>query len=128
MTKDHKLVFVEFKNGFMDKKSKFAIQKKIYDSIVILTDILDQGISHLKDHMEYILVYNESVNAAEQDVMKKKKYAVQHSESYRAFTKSVSKLAKNEYIYFGIDFFENYCFRKVHTYSKEEFEEYLKNN
>lgn len=29
-----KLVFVEFKNGFMDGQKKFAVRKKIYDSII----------------------------------------------------------------------------------------------
>lgn len=68
-----KLVFVEFKNGFMDGQKKFAVRKKIYDSIIILTDILNVGVSHLRDNMEYILVYNESVNACEKDVLKKRK-------------------------------------------------------
>ena len=45
MSKDNKLIFVEFKNGFMDDKKKFDVRKKIYDSVIILTDILNLGIS-----------------------------------------------------------------------------------
>ena len=52
----------------MDNAKKYAVRKKIYDSIIILTDILNIGISHLKDDMEYILVYNETVNQNELDV------------------------------------------------------------
>ncbi len=123
-----KLVFVEFKNGFMDGQKKFAVRKKIYDSIIILTDILNVGVSHLRDNMEYILVYNESVNACEKDVLKKKKEAVQHSQSFDYFAKSLSRLADEEYVCFGIRIFENYCFSKVHTYTEKEFARYLESN
>lgn len=71
LSKDNKLIFVEFKNGFMDKPKKFAVRKKIYDSIIILTDILNTGVSNLKDEMEYILVYNESVNSNEKEILEK---------------------------------------------------------
>ena len=123
-----KLVFVEFKNDFMDGQKKFAVRKKIYDSIIILTDILNVGVSHLRDNMEYILVYNESVNACEKDVLKKKKEAVQHSQSFDYFAKSLSRLADEEYVCFGIRIFENYCFSKVHTYTEKEFARYLESN
>lgn len=123
-----RLVFVEFKNGFMNGQKKFAVRKKIYDSIIILTDILNVGVSRLRDNMEYILVYNESVNAGEKEVLEKKKVAVQHSQAFDFFAKSVSRLADEEYVCFGIRIFENYCFSKVHTYTEEEFAEYLENN
>lgn len=121
------LVFVEFKNGFMDNAEKFSVRKKIYDSIIILTDILNTGISNLRDNMEYILVYNEFANADEKDVINKKSY-VQPSKSFDKFAKSINTLAKEEYVCFGIKIFENYCFKKVHTYTEKEFEQYLENN
>lgn len=126
LSRDNKLIFVEFKNGFMDGEKKFSIRKKIYDSIIILTDILNKGISTLRDQMEYVLVYNETVNANEKEVIEKSKYLVQHSKAYDSFAKSVSKLAMKEYICFGVNMFENYCFSKVHTYTEAEFEEFLK--
>lgn len=128
LNRKNKLVFVEFKNGFMDGQKKFAVRKKIYDSIIILTDILNVGISRLRDDMEYILVYNESVNAGEKDVMNKNKTFVQHSEAFDYFAKSVSRMAEEEYVCFGIKIFENFCFSKVHTYTEKEFAEYLENN
>ena len=127
LTNANELVFVEFKNGFMDAPKKYAVRKKIYDSIIILTDILNMGISSLRDHMQYILVYNESVNNEENDVKKKKSY-VQSSSAFDSFAKSVSKLAKKEYICFGIRIFENYCFKEVHTYTEKEFEQFLNEN
>lgn len=128
LSRDNKLIFVEFKNGFMDNPKKFAVRKKIYDSIIILTDILNTGISSLKDEMEYILVYNESVNSNEEEILRKKQYLVQHSEAFDNFAKSVSKMANTEYVCFGIKMFENYCFSKVHTYTEAEFESFLANN
>lgn len=125
INKKNTLVFVEFKNGFMDNEKKFKVRKKIYDSIIILTDILNMGISGLRDHMEYILVYNETVNANEKDVLQKTKSYVQPSVSFDCFAKSVSRLAHDEYVCFGVRKFENYCFKKVHTYTEKEFEEYL---
>ena len=128
INKNDDLVFVEFKNGYMDTAKKYAVRKKIYDSIIILTDILNVGISQLKNDMEYILVYNETVNKEEADVLKKQKSYVQASKAFDDIAKNISTMAKTEYVCFGIKIFENYCFRKVHTYTEAEFEEYLKNN
>ena len=109
LSRDNKLIFVEFKNGFMDGKKKFDVRKKIYDSIIILTDILDVGISHLRDQMEYVLVYNESVNQNEKEVLEKKSY-IQSSEAYDRLAKGFLGMAQKEYVCFGVNIFKNYCF------------------
>lgn len=127
MTRYNMLIFVEFKNGFMDGKKKFDVRKKIYDSVIILTDILDSGISKQRDQLEYILVYNEDVNKGEADVLKKASY-VQPSKAYDALAKTIFGMAKKEYVCFNIDIFKNYCFKDVHTYTEKEFEEYLERN
>lgn len=128
LSKNNKLIFVEFKNGFMDKPKKFSVRKKIYDSIIILTDILNIGVSRLRDEMEYILVYNESINSDEEESLKKKQYLVQHSKAFDFFAKSVSQMANTEYVCYGISIFKNYCFSNVHTYTEAEFEDFLKHN
>lgn len=127
MSKDNKLIFVEFKNGFMDAKKKFDVRKKIYDSVIILTDILNLGISKLRDQMEYVLVYNENINEDEKDILQKKSY-VQPSKAYDSLAKGIFGMAKKEYVCFGVDIFKNYCFKDVHTYTEKEFEEYLERN
>lgn len=127
INKNNDLVFVEFKNGFMDNSKKFAVRKKIYDSIIILTDIMNMGVSQLKNNMEYILVYNEEVNKNEKEVLEKQKSFVQPSAAFDNIAKTISAMAKTEYVCFGVKIFENYCFRKVHTYTEVEFENYLKN-
>lgn len=119
------LIFVEFKNGYMDKIKQYAVRKKIYDSILILSDIVSAGISDLRICTEYILVYNETVNEKNPDLIKEKKTHIQSSTSFNDFAKSVSRLAGEEYVCFGVKIFENYCFRKVHTYTEKEFEKYL---
>jgi len=122
-----KLVFVEFKNGFMDGQKKFAVRKKIYDSVLIFSDIVSARISDLRTCTDYILVYNEAVNGENPDVIKEKNTHIQPSASYDSFAKKVSSLAGEEHVFFGVKLFENYCFRKVHTYTQKEFEQYLEN-
>ena len=126
VNKNKELVFIEFKNGKMDNR-KYSVWKKIYDSIIILTGVLNTGIGNLRDNMEYILVYNEQANEGLKDIQDKKTY-VQDSGSFNKIANTFGNLAGQEYVCFGIRMFEKYCFKKVHTYSKEEFEKYLKEN
>lgn len=121
------LVFVEFKNGFMDRPKQFAVRKKIYDSALMFTDITSTGISAMRNNMKYILVYNETVNHSNPDteLQKKQKSAVQPSPSFDSIAKTLGQLAEEEYICFGIKIFQNYCFKEVHTYTEKEFAKYL---
>lgn len=122
------LVFVEFKNGFMDRPKQFAVRKKVYDSALIFTDITSTGISYMRDHMKYILVYNETANQdndLDEELKKKRKTAVQPSPAFDAFAKNVGKYANEEYVCFGLKIFQNYCFKEVHTYTEAEFNAYL---
>lgn len=104
---------------------KYLWCAKIYDSIIILTDILNVVLRRLWNNMEYILVYNEFVNAGKKDILEKRKAAVQHSRSFDYFAKHVIRRTGEENICFSIRIFENYCFSKVHIYIKKEFAEYL---
>lgn len=120
-----RLIFVEFKNGYMDRAKQFAVRKKIYDSVLILSDIVSAGISDLRTDTEYILVYNEAVNVKNPDIIKERKRHIQPSASFDTFAKGMGSLAGEEYVCFGVKIFENYCFKKVHTYTEKEFERYL---
>ena len=122
------LVFVEFKNGFMDRPKQFAVRKKVYDSALIFTDITSTGISYMRDHMKYILVYNETANQgnnSDKDLKEKQKTAVQQSPAFDAFAKNMGKYAHEEYVCFGLKIFQDYCFKEVHTYTEAEFNAYL---
>ena len=122
------LVFVEFKNGFMDRPKQFTVRKKVYDSALIFTDITSKGISYMRNHMKYILVYNETANQgnnSDKDLKEKQKTAVQQSPAFDAFAKNVGRYANEEYVCFGLKIFQNYCFKEVHTYTEAEFDAYL---
>ena len=122
------LVFVEFKNGYMDHRKQFAVRKKVYDSVLIFTDITSTGISFMRDHMKYILVYNETANQdndLDEELKKKRKTAVQPSPAFDAFAKNMGKYANEEYVCFGLKIFQNYCFKEVYTYTEAEFNAYL---
>lgn len=122
------LVFVEFKNGVMNRPKQFAVRKKVYDSALIFTDITSKGISYMRDYMKYILVYNETANQdnnSDEELKRKRKTAVQPAPAFDAFAKNIGKYANEEYVCFGLKIFENYCFKEVHTYTEAEFNTYL---
>lgn len=119
------LVFVEFKNGFMNKAEQFSVRKKNYDSVLMFADITSTRISETRKNMKYILVYNKEKNYTNPDKESEKKTTVQESASFDDLAKMVIGYADDEYIHFGLRMFKNYCFKEVHTYTEEEFKEYL---
>lgn len=120
------IVFVEFKNGSIDKKTQYAIRKKIYDSTLIFTDIVSKGISYMRANAKYILVYNENQNdSLDGGINLKAESSVQQSYSFDYIAKKIGEHACEEYVSFGLKPFLNYCFKEVHTYTRDEFDEYL---
>ena len=122
---EEKIVFVEFKNGYIGKKEQFNIRKKIYDSVLIYSDITKSGISSMREDVDYVLVYNEDINTGDSGQLEKGADYIQDSPSFDSFAKGVSALARERYVGFGVGMFENYCFKRVHTYTEAEFEKYL---
>jgi len=61
VSNDGELYFIEFKAGAMAKKI-YEVRRKIFDSLLILTDIINVGASYTRQHLNYILVYNEVKN------------------------------------------------------------------
>ena len=119
---DGRLVFIEFKNGFIDREKQFAIRKKIYDSVLIFSDIVGLGISIMRKEVDYVLVINEDRNSG---IVEETGNIVQPSTSYDDIAKYTSRQAKEKYIPFGIRIFKNYCFREVDVFSKSDFERYV---
>lgn len=116
------IVFVEFRNGAV---KEYEVRKKIYDSVLIYSDITSSSISSMRETVKYILVYNEG-KAAKSKTEDMKDTFVEPSESYDTIAKGTSKFAKQPYVKFGVNIFKNYCFKDVQTYTKEEFDDYLK--
>ena len=127
-----RLVFIEFKNGKL-KGTYHELGNKIRDSLLIFCDISACGISETRKKAEFVLVYNIGKNQRKKEekvcVVKREETErdteEDESPSLDALMKEVAKLAKEEIVRFGLERFEGLYFRKVHTYSSEEFEKYL---
>lgn len=130
---EEKSFFIEFKNGKIDNRVNFEINKKIYDSLFILFDLnyvnknseQIKSISDTREKMEYILVYNENeyetvgeTTLTKEGISRQKR----SSNNRNLLYKTVRGLAKQELILFGLDQFKNYLFYDVHTYTEKEFE------
>lgn len=118
MTRDNVFVFVEFKNGRLgsvkngrfrdDKEIVCELREKIRDSALLFMDIIEEKVSFARDHIEYILVYNEEKNSCKEIAM------------------HFGKMADTEIIRFGLERFKGYLLKDVHTYTPNQFEEYIK--
>lgn len=120
---ENNITFIEFKNGKISKQEAIKIRGKVYDSVIILSDITTQKISYIRDNVDYILVYNKIKNQENIDSSSKKE--VDFSPSLNNFTKTLSKPANKEYVAFGLNRFKNYCLKNIYTFTEEEFEDYI---
>ena len=123
-----KYTFIEFKNGkLLDKTNKIDIKKlkdielKILNSLFVLGDIEEKSLSSLKEITDYVLVYNEEKNTPNErnSISEIGNYFINQGD----ISSEKTKTEKEEIICFGLEKFKDYCFKNVHTYSKEEFEE-----
>ena len=126
---DKKYTFIEFKNGkLVDKTNKIDIKKlkdielKILNSLFVLGDIEEKSLNTLKEITNYILVYNEEKNSPNEknSISEIGNYFINQGSSLSV---GENTFGKDEIICFGLEKFKGYCFKNVHTYSKEEFEE-----
>ena len=112
---------VEFKNGRLNKTDIYSVQKKIYDSLLIFNDIMDTNISFCREHVDFILVYNESKNPKSTDEAGNSLDAP--TPSRVAIGQHLSKKANSHFIRFGLKQFKTIYFHDIFTYSVQEFEE-----
>lgn len=109
--------FIEFKNGQNIKN--YNLYQKIYDSTIIFTDIIQKTVAYTRTNVDYILVYNAPPI---EPTLKIKK-----SSSFDAISEKFLGFAGREIIKFNLDSFEGYIYRRVHTYTIEQFEEMFVN-
>lgn len=109
MQNSAKVIFVEFKNGVM-KKEKPKVSSKIKDSLLIFGGLTHSDINYSRENMEFVLVYNEAKNPRS---------------SIDNIRKHFVHCAKDEDIRFGLSDYKKVYFQDVHTYTEQEFEEYL---
>lgn len=129
------LIFIEFKDGYM-KNEIYKVKRKIFESLLIVLDVFDKTIKYSRDHISYILVYNEQVNEKYinsiiedrkmEDAKKLEKNEVLESTAFNLLSKTISNYANYHMDIFGLEKqFKKLYFKDVHTYSKEEFENFL---
>lgn len=120
---DKEITFIEFKNGHINNnKDPYKIKEKIYNSVLVLSIITDKTVSEIKNCTNFILVYNNKKNQEETEKGgKKDRY--NDSPSRDSIENKISSFANRNFIRFGLDMFESYCFKTVNTYTEDEFEE-----
>lgn len=107
--------FVEFKNGVMKKDKIFNVYNKIYDSLLIINDIIGENISFCREHVNFILVYNESKNPDD--------HTKPVENSRVAIGKYFSAKASKKFVRFDLNRLKKIYFKDIYTYTEKEFEE-----
>lgn len=133
--KNGKLIFVEFKNGTIDKKEQYNVIQKMYDSLIMYCDIRKMTINKCRKLSEFILVYNGDKNqqttGKEKPISskdkKREKDEILPSSGYNAIVEEADRLSHNEErIRFNLDKYKGYLYSNVHTYTRELFATYMK--
>ena len=115
--KENNMIFIEFKNGIISQTVNYELRLKIYESLLILLDIINENISFSREKISYILVYNEDKKHSSKFYDKTKR------EGIESIKNKISSLAKEEIVRFDLKQYEDIYFKKVSTYNKKEFEE-----
>ncbi len=107
--------FIEFKNGKIQSNVIYNVYNKIYDSLLIFTDIVDERVLFCRNNVNFILVYNEEKNPNKTDVKEDK--------SRVAIGKHFMKKGGKRFVRFNLEKFEKLYFHAVYTYTESEFEQ-----
>ena len=75
---DGNMYLIEFKSGGLAKRKIVEVKLKIFDSLLLLTDILQCNISETREQLNFILVYNETKNPKKK--MNKMRYSLPYQE------------------------------------------------
>ena len=109
---------IEFKSGVITN-SKYELRQKLYDSLLVLSDVIGEGISFMRQHLRFVLVYDASKNPAENG-----ESVASESTSLRKLKKYfIEEKAGGRFIEFGFSFFEGLYLKQVYTMTVDEFEE-----
>ena len=113
MVSQDQFFLIEFKNGIIDAKKNYEINRKIFESLLLLSEKFSETINFMRKNMYFILVYNENVKHG------KKQY---EDTNLNEIQMSLLKLANERIIRFGLNHFKKLYFKEVYTYTKAEFE------
>ena len=115
---------IEFKSGRLAKKEIYGIRLKIFDSLLMLTDMLKIDISHTQQKFKFILVYNEEKNPfSEEENEEMRKLGLSPAPARTEIAKNIAnKTTNKKFIRFSLSRFEKLYFNEVFTVTKDEFE------
>lgn len=119
--------FVEFKNGKVQGEQG-NIKNKVRDSLLMLCDITKKQISYTRAKMDFILVYNADKNPMttyEESVIRKEYGLSGTSGSLEYICKQLFNLSKREFIRFNMEPLRGMYFKEVHTFTSDQFREFL---
>lgn len=113
MVSQDQFFLIEFKNGIIDAKKNYEINRKIFESLLLLSEKFSETINFMRKNMYFILVYNENVKHGKEQF---ENTGVKNVSGY------TDKLSHTRLIRFGLHRFKKLYFKDVFTYSKSEFE------
>jgi hypothetical protein len=129
INENEELYFVEFKNGQLDRNKLAEIEYKIYDSLLIILDILDKTLRFSRDKIHYALVYNSEKNTNEMFLANglRGKRDITSSPAMITLTNTLNAKANQKYrALFGLEKFVGGYFKKVYTVDKIDCDIFLK--
>jgi hypothetical protein len=98
---------IEFKNGKIDEEKMYQVRGKIFQSLLLLTEQLNNTIDFTRNNVSLILVYNESIEHTARIII----------------GNALNKLAGNTNFFpFGLDGLQKLFFKGVFAWNKIEFE------
>ena len=118
MQNGDRVLMIEFKN---EEVKSGEIKRKIWDSLLIFCDITKKQVSDTRAETDFFLVYNKNKN----ELNHQEKKMISESENRDWLNSHVFRIAGQEIIRFDLSRFQGLYFREVHTYTTEQFEDYL---
>ena len=126
-------VMVEFKNGRLDKQTCAQVREKFFCSVLMLGDLLGWTLEYIRQHVEFILEYNEQKNKNGIPENEPRAEATNVSESRRTITSIISKKGnkhnpgkRNRSQFDILKKMKHFCARDVDECTESEFnEEYV---
>ena len=114
------MFFIEFKAGSIEGKKVYDLRLKLFDSLLILTDIIGEGVSFTREYLNYILVYDETKNPVREG-----ETIYQATPSRELLSSHYIRKGGNEFIRFKLLRFQRLYVKRMFTVNKDDFEERL---
>ncbi len=118
ISNDGEIYFIEFKTGNLRSEIQ-AVQIKILDKLLLFTDMINQGISYTRQHISYILVYNEADNL----LSDKEINEIQVSPSRERIKSYFIRKANDHFIRFSLKRLKKMYLKDIFTVTEAEFED-----